>query len=395
MLLSRIFLFQLLFFSVVFELLLFHQVNRQLLFRHHVPIEHDAKLLPPPTRQNVTKTEILVKDRAFPVWNRTLPCYHPTDDNTAIQWWNRKNLKRPATKGLFFLKLLKTGSTTGSSIHVRIAHNLARRLGKEFEVCKTRHLHGWAGPRMYKFGQRDRHKSFLWTLVRDPTSRYISEFFHFEVSRLQKEPTDANAIHFLRHGKHADHHYLSWLSTRGYRKRSGKPIVAANTIIEDYDFIGILERMDESVVALKILLNISMADVLHISSKTSGGYDDGEFQGKCVKIQPSTLSTGLQEYLATSDWEDYIKPEKELYEAAYRSLDRTIEQLGRDLFEEELAKYRTAQQMVASRCEPDVKLPCSRTGERRRDEDTDCLVADIGCGFDCLDQVATELGLWG
>lgn len=197
-----------------------------------------------------------VHDRVFPKWgDRPLPCFNVTYVRPKLAWHRGINVKTPTKEGLFFVKLLKTGSTTGASIHLRIAHNLAKRRGVS-PICRTRHLHGWAGRNMYNFGQRDLEQSFLWTLVRQPTPRYISEFFHFQVSRRNATASDDNVIDFLRHGVHSDRHYLSWLALRGYRKKNFKVETALQHILHDYDFMGLLERLDESIVVLQMILNI-------------------------------------------------------------------------------------------------------------------------------------------
>ena len=397
-----------------------------------------------------------IPSRVFSKWNgsTTLPCFPPTDignnthnnnnnnNNTQqhqqqlqfLHWTDKRNLKRPATDGLFFLKLLKTGSTTASSIHVRIAYNLARRRRRHrqwnnhtnattavttttttsstttsnneyyYPICATRHLHGWAGPRMYHYGQRHAATSLLWTILREPTARYLSEFFHFQVSRRAGTPVSRAIISYLRSGPHSDHHYLSWLSTRrsyngrgGRGRGRGRPYVIAQQILQDYDFIGITERMDESAVALMMLLpqeQISMADILYLNSKTAGGYDDGAYGNTCVKIRPVEISAELQAYLDSPEWKAYIAPEEALYRAVNQSLDRTIDALGRFEFERNLKRFRHAQRVVQETCAPVVKFPCSLTGELRAPEETDCLHGDVGCGFDCLDKVATELELW-
>jgi hypothetical protein len=246
-----------------------------------------------------------VGDVVFQPWpgNRTLPCFHPTDHEDSYHWTDKRNLKRPAVQGLFFVKLLKTASTTSTSVHLRIARNLALRTNQSFEICKTRHLHGWAGPRLYHYDRRQRDASFLWTMVREPSSRYVSEYFHFGLSRHKQ----TDAVHYLKNGPHSDHHYLSWLSTRKpqYHRRNqgGRPYLVANRIINDYDFMGVTERFAESVVVLQMLLNLPMADILHISSKVSGGYDDGEYRNECTKIQRSTnVTSELKEYLQSDEW---------------------------------------------------------------------------------------------
>lgn len=342
------------------------------------------------TKQSERVEHLNITDRVFPKWEKPLPCYNISSNRPNLPWHHPKNLKRPTREGLFFLKLLKTASTTGSSIHLRIAHNLAQRQNVS-PICRTRHLHGWAGRRMYQFGQRDADKSFLWTLLRQPAPRYISEFFHFHAARQNMTASDANIIDFLRHGKHSDRHYLSWLTVRGYRKATSDAESTVQHILQDYNFIGVLERLDESVVALQMILGVPLADVLSVPSKLNGGYDDGEYRKTCFRILPSFVSDGVQAFLDSDEWQEYIGPEQALYNAVNRSLDRTIDALGRDVFKEHLRVYRHAMHVVEVRCR-NVRFPCSEAGERR--SETDCIAADMGCGFDCLDQVATELNLW-
>lgn len=337
-----------------------------------------------------------IQARAFVVYNNSLPCFHPTDNRTDVHWTNRREIQgTPSRTGLLFLKLLKTGSSTAAGVHLRIARNVAaRQQHTDYSVCKTRFLHGQASPSRFDYGARQRHASFLWTLVRDPTDRAASEFFHFEVSRKGVPITDAAFINFLRTSKHMNHHYISWLSTRSYNFRSHNATNFANQIFRDYDFVGVTERFDESLIALMIILRLPLAHILYVAAKSNGGYDDGAWRRRCVRIQPSRLTQGMQAFLASDEWQSFVRPEEALYRAANRSLDLTIDHLGRDLIESNLARFRQAQKMVTERCSPQVRLPCSAEGVRRQENETDCLWQDMGCGFDCLDRVATELRLW-
>ena len=79
-----------------------------------------------------------------------------------------------------------------AGVHMRIMHNAARRQSKDFPVCRGNFRHGLA--RQYA---SVRDQSLLWAVLRDPTSRAISQFFHFHVSRGKVEPTDANFQHGL------------------------------------------------------------------------------------------------------------------------------------------------------------------------------------------------------
>ena len=45
-------------------------------------------------------------------------------------------------------------------------------------------------------------------------------------------------------------------------------------ILDDYNFIGTVRRLDESLILLGFLLGLNAADLLYLSSKTNGGYDN-------------------------------------------------------------------------------------------------------------------------
>jgi hypothetical protein len=118
--------------------------------------------------------------RVFPLWNfsNPFPCYE--SDKQALM------STQPARAGLLFQRPHKTGTTTMVGILMRLAHNRAAGLtpqGKRrqnitwSQVCKHRAMHGTAVS--YKYSQRNRQKSFLFSVIRDPTAKAISRFFHF------------------------------------------------------------------------------------------------------------------------------------------------------------------------------------------------------------------------
>jgi hypothetical protein len=189
--------------------------------RNQIPVDVGSiTVTKNPNRRQPGNT--FVQGRSFPVWklkhNKTrIPCFRPTGENVSIEHWSnpKLNLRKPADTGLLFVKLLKTVSSTAASIHLRIARNEANRQHNKklllsdraanidtdnnnvdknnnstdtdfWPVCKTRHLHGTAS-RQYQYSKRNKTNSFLWSRVRDPTKRHISEFFHFEVSRGGKD----------------------------------------------------------------------------------------------------------------------------------------------------------------------------------------------------------------
>jgi hypothetical protein len=322
--------------------------------------------------------------RPFEAWRRPLPCF--PSKHKAIA-------SHPTNKGFFFMKLMKTGGSTAAGIHVRMVRNIARRLlHNKDSYCQGQWDHDWAYTMLKN---RNRDQSFTWTLLRDPTARVVSQFFHFEVTRNGTVPTDDNIKSYLRSEyKSRDalyQYYLRLLSIQEQKRKIRNVPTVVQQILSDYDFIGITERMDESAVTLMMLLDLKLSDILFLDSKASGGYDDGQ-GGKCLYIQPSILSAEMIRYFDTPSWKHIVQPDTLLYDAANRALDLTIDSLGRQAFEENLVRFRRAQTVARDRCLPRQVFPCTSAGERNPHKS--CLWKDSGCGSDCLDEVATELKLW-
>ena len=262
--------------------------------------------------------------------------------------------------------------------------------------------HGpWGHPAHSLYRNRIKDKSFLWTVIRDPTKRMVSMFFHMIVSREKKEPTDEQFQRYILENSPVFHtdYYFRTLYTKSPYERSKidpmMPITTANQILEEYDFIGITERMDESAVVLMMLLGLPMSDVLFLSAKGHGGYDDGGGRGAqhvCTYIWPSFVSPGMREFFDTNaEWQSMVKYDLEFYKAANASLDLTIDALGRDQFTSNLVKFRKAQVAAQEKCLPTTVFPCDLAGHWH--ESTDCIWNDSGCGVKCLDEIADELGL--
>jgi hypothetical protein len=254
-----------------------------------------------------------------------------------------------------------------------------------------------------KYNERIRSESFLWTFVREPTQRAICDFFFDEVSRAKKEPHDSNMKQYLLKMKSKRRNYVQEMSP------DGGFVIKNNTstvekILDLYDYIGIVERFDESLIVLKLLLDLEYQDILYLSAKASGGYDDGvsyrqgglslgwdvtgdKGKGTCVYIVPSFVSPGMQEWLKSDAWTTLIAGDNQLYSAAYHSLDLTIDQLGRELVAEQLREFRRRLNIAKETCLTQTIFPCSASGVRTPNKDTSCLAADSGCGYDCYNNL--------
>ena len=334
-----------------------------------------------------------IQPRAFPKFDGDLPCYPPNPKFA--------NDRSPASVGLLFSKPTKVGGSTAAGVHARIARNTADRQGKNYPLCDLRWDHGRTS---MKFAFRDKTKSLLWTVFREPRSRYVSLFYHFQVSRGRMEASAPNFLETIKR-YHKGSNYLTQGSIYNYNQRDpyddpGKHI---KSILQELDFIAITERMDESLVALAMLWGLPLADVLYLSAKQNGEYDGGG--GGCHLLQKGVVLPGMQEVLDSEYFDSVTKWDSVLYQLANRSLDMTIDQtIGREDFNHALATYRHAKEVAHERCSGEVAFPCTgggiidtpgNLGSRIPPQDTDCLMKDSGCGYMCLDDVASELGLWG
>ena len=203
--------------------------------------------------ENLFWNESSVRPRVFKPWplQLPLPCQPPEEDMLYQSTSKSHNL--PATTGFLFLKTYKTASSTSAGVNLRIARNLARRENHPFPVCRARfdhvtpwHRHGTL------FANRTTAKSFLWAILREPTKRAISQFFHFRVSRLGVEPTDERFQEFLLDSNRKNY-YIRTLSMKRVFGNETNYEAISNEIIHAYDFIGVTERIDEVRKSIRYL----------------------------------------------------------------------------------------------------------------------------------------------
>ena len=327
--------------------------------------------------------------RVFPRHNKSFPCYKAEDD-----WDTLARQQSPAANGFLYVKARKAGSSSVASVAIRIARNMARRVGVDTPVCRVRFNHPMAS--RLKYSIRDKANSFLWSVLREPTRRFVSEFFHFGVSRNFIQPTDDNIRAYMRDTTPSiNNYYLRWLSVErpfNYHDDHSRIPAVVQSIINEYDFLGITERLDESLIALQMILNLEISDILYLSAKLNGGWDDGVYRNKCYYIIPSFLSYSIKKYFRESEeWYNFTVGDTMLYRAVNASLDATIANLGRAAFDKNLRIYRWALDKVEKTCRGNTTLPCSASGQRNLVND--CLVWDSGCGMECIDSVVKDMEL--
>lgn len=314
-----------------------------------------------------------------------LPETSPTHD------W-RLNDKNEA-QGLIYIKLYKASSSTCEGVSLSIAHNVARRLtqNKKSSPCVHYNRHVFQDVGGLNYTSKTKSSTLVWTMVRNPIERDLSSFYFFEVSRKNATISDEAIINYFRESKNFQTSYLlPWQTSPWNAEFAGKRELLVqwleNHILTTYDFIGVTERFEESLAVMVLLWDLETTDVIVMSAKQSGGYDDAGDTGRCTKIlKPPSPSLAVQAYWSKKhaiDNVDFL-----LWEVANRSLDRTIHRLGRSKVDAVMVEMENLRKLVDYWCAQKTHFPCSARGVKQFHlSEKSCYVQDAGCGHTCVDK---------
>ena len=315
----------------------------------------------------------------------------------------------PKKSGLLFHKLFKTGSSTAASVHLRVAHKVGER--KNFSSpCAVFYKHSFSLQNDQRY--RKKSRSFLWTILREPTARSVSSYFFYRIGLNGEDFSDESMISYLEATKNIqlvqvrDDMYKTSLEVKGGILQNlggldprqlespmetvGQQLIQLQ-VLKAYNFIAILERWDESMVVLQLLLDLEDEDVIVLSSKSAGDWSWNWTSGEnstCFRIPKPTIPRQVKDYLQhnfTRGNNDFL-----LYAAANRSLDLTIDKLGRRRVEAMVERHKSLKQLVEEKCRDQVIYPCSKDGHWQAEAYSECYWRDMGCGFKCVDQVLDE-----
>jgi len=318
-------------------------------------------------------------------WPKDLdfPC-----DEAEINWKDNAVQRSPADTGLLFVREMKTGSSTVSGILLRLAHTKGELIRSDKGPCRIRIDH--ASALELQYGKRDKKRSFLMSLLRDPTNRAISHYFHFFVSKNKENPTDYNFQHVFLNQPRIHNYYTKDLTTEPIDLDKGDHSKIISNILSEYDFLAITERMDESLVVFKMLLGLDFEDILYISTRSNGSFTPGNNRknnSPCIYIVPSFLTDGMKKFFASDKWQkDLMSADNLLYKAAVRSLDNTIDALGRGEVERQVKMFQKALDYANTRCAKQTVSCCNAKGEYIHN--TTCYLWDIGCDHNCLREIS-------
>lgn len=351
-------------------------------------------------------------------WKRFVPSLANAWQPRSVDSWCSTLEQHPPTpfllgrgevaEGMIYIKTYKASSSTCEGIAWSIAHHVGQRQRNKLSastttttssvvtpVCKAYTRHEFADNRMH--ARRHPTQSLLWTFVRNPAARDLSHVYHFEIGRLHR--TDMTSLDIRRQIqtriKGRQTRYLIPTKTSRaplwplHELRKNKTELISymkSEIFENYDFLGLTERMTDSLAVMVLLWDLQPQDVVVLNSKRSGGFDDGGHNDTCTVIPKAVMTPELQEYFETKHplWNADVL----LYHAANASLQMTIDALGRDRVQHMAETIKRLQQRAQDLCLGEAFFPCSANGTFQLElAEQSCYVQDAGCGHECVDRV--------
>jgi len=240
-----------------------------------------------------------------------------------------------SNEGIFYVKVPKTSSSTLGHITTRFSMREARRQGFENSTyCEVHNpmIHAYAIE--YRVADRNKLRSFLWTAVRNPTNRAVSHYGML-VKFGEETNDDKHFISRMRSGfNYRGDFQLRYLATKklNIKHTYEEYIDIIQNILDEYNFIGLYERLNESLVVLSMIMGMSITDVLYDFRPSHITRCDS------LSSDPSWLTSGMREYLET-EWNQEAKADFLLYNAVNKALDATIEKLGRRKVELKVANF--------------------------------------------------------
>jgi hypothetical protein len=162
-----------------------HEDEEENVVREEVPMQGLNKTFKTKIKTYINMTNYNGPSTVWKSYPYAFPCVPGEEKHMLIT---------PAHEGILFQRPVKTGSTSMTGIILRLVER--HKLPGMATRCRYRAMH--ATSQSLDFANRDRTKSYLLSVVRDPTLKAISRYFHFDVTVGQKVPTDAHFQAMMR-----------------------------------------------------------------------------------------------------------------------------------------------------------------------------------------------------
>ena len=285
--------------------------------------------------------------------------------------------------GLWYIKVHKTASTTMANV----VENIAATHGDGETPCFNRRHHIPA----YESRGLDNHvknspKSFLLSIVRDPSSRAISDYMYSSVTmkgkigaqyikgccrnQFELQGLSGYQAGFMAPGEKLPEYTFWDPKSPEYIQNPKQLLAQLEGLFDKYDFIGASEKLNESLVILSFSLNLKLTDIAYQTFRNSANeYIQGgglQNQNQCFKnvSKEVGVTPDVVEFMNSKEWKARSAGDKLLHEAVLKALDNTIDNvIGREKFQTRLDQFNKLQDSLAV-CEKDCEV-CSPEGEFR------------------------------
>ena len=148
---------------------------------------------------------------------------------------------------------------------------------------------------------------------------------------------------------------------------------SVSEIMTKYDFIGITDRFEESMLVLAHRLGLDIEDMLYLKAKDSHHLQTDNKGAHFVPSVPvQNQSESVQRYLKEK-WYGLNAVDYELWDKVNEQMDRQIAEIAG--FHSKLHRYESLLKKVQDQC-----------GHLQNDR-IDCLQGDHGCGQRCIRKV--------
>jgi hypothetical protein len=291
------------------------------------------------------------------------------------QQQDNKEQEQPV-QGLVLIKVPKSASSTMAGVVLRIQHR---------HNCTVHWKHQLAREKAWSSD----NDSLRVAPIRNPTSRALSSvFFHHVSFHGRHQPSDSFVIQHLNETAH--NFILDYLTNNqpissDHSSATLQLVESVRQVVNFYHFLFVVDRLDESLVVWSLLTGLPWTDLITMSSKRSGSwYLSGP---RCVALARPVVSNGIQAFLTSREWKRNHAGDRLLYSVTSHSLDRTIDDLGRDLFTQELLRFQQLRREMEEACHNETYFPCTSNGIPQLEHSRkNCYERDFGCGYPCMDR---------
>jgi len=262
------------------------------------------------SRRQLKTTDHSITVHSFKLWNRDelpFPCVSE---------------ESPDTQGIF---LVKDSSTTSAYVTTRIAAKESMRQNfLNGLYCKTHYPMVAKSATELKCKERDKKKSILWAVIRHPNNYAISNFSM--KAKFGESTSDENFSLVLDALDTNTQLRMVNPSSDKDPKIVNIPSIIQN-ILDEYNFIGLHERLHESLIVFSMLMGLNINDVLYNFTPQK----DEKKERLCGNaILPTWFTLQKKAFLQSRDWITNQLGDFMLYKTVNDVLDMTIDMLGRE-----------------------------------------------------------------